>query len=163
MVILISRNFWWKNKYLFLEIFNNYLGIIRFIRAILQYVENKLKAYNNDLTRCLFCVCKCCLWCLEKFMRFINRNAYIMCAIKSTNFCVSAKDAFSLLMRNIVRVLVLNNVWVWVLLFICKLMLSSDRSGTRNLSTIGFLNCHGQMGLKQIEQVFFSFLTKYLL
>ena len=110
MVILISRNFWWKNKYLFLEIFNNYLGIIRFIRAILQYVENKLKAYNNDLTRCLFCVCKCCLWCLEKFMRFINRNAYIMCAIKSTNFCVSAKDAFSLLMRNIVRVLVLNNV-----------------------------------------------------
>ena len=88
----------------------NYLGIIRFIRAILQYVENKLKAYNNDLTRCLFCVCKCCLWCLEKFMRFINRNAYIMCAIKSTNFCVSAKDAFSLLMRNIVRVLVLNNV-----------------------------------------------------
>ena len=86
------------------------IGIIRFIRAILQYVENKLKAYNNDLTRCLFCVCKCCLWCLEKFMRFINRNAYIMCAIKSTNFCVSAKDAFSLLMRNIVRVLVLNNV-----------------------------------------------------
>ena len=111
MVILISRNFWWKKC---LEIFNNYLGIIRFIRAILQYVENKLKAYNNDLTRCLFCVCKCCLWCLEKFMRFINRNAYIMCAIKSTNFCVSAKDAFSLLMRNIVRVLVLNNVSMYV-------------------------------------------------
>ena len=88
------------------------IGIIRFIRAVIQYVENKLKAYNNDLTRCLFCVCKCCLWCLEKFMRFINRNAYIMCAIKSTNFCVSAKDAFSLLMRNIVRVLVLNNVRV---------------------------------------------------
>ena len=100
--------------YLFHKIFNNYLGIIRFIRAILQYVENKLKAYNNDLTRCLFCVCKCCLWCLEKFMRFINRNAYIMCAIKSTNFCVSAKDAFSLLMRNIVRVLVLNNVSMFV-------------------------------------------------
>ena len=27
-------------------------------------------------------MCKCCLWCLEKFMRFINRNAYIVCAMK---------------------------------------------------------------------------------
>jgi choline transporter-like protein 2/4/5 len=92
------------------------IAIIRFIRAILQYIESKLKAYNNDLTKCLFCVCKCCLWCLEKFMRFINRNAYIMCAIKSTNFCVSAKDAFNLLMRNMVRVVVLNNVVSFLLL-----------------------------------------------
>lgn len=38
-----------------------------------------------------------------------------MCAIKSTNFCVSAKDAFSLLMRNILRVMVLNNVVAFLL------------------------------------------------
>ena len=98
------------------------IAIIRFLRAILEYVESKLKLYNNDLTKCLFCLCKCCLWCLEKFMRFINRNAYIMCAIKSTNFCVSAKDAFSLLMRNILRVVVLNSV-VNFLLFIGKLVI----------------------------------------
>ena len=79
------------------------IAVIRMIRTIVSYVESKLKMYNNDLTRCLICLCKCCLWCLEKFMRFINRNAYIMCAIKSTNFCTSAKDAFSLLMRNILR------------------------------------------------------------
>jgi hypothetical protein len=34
--------------------------------------------------------------CLEKFMRFINRNAYIMCAMKSTNFCSSSIAAFNL-------------------------------------------------------------------
>ena len=34
------------------------------------------------LYRCLLKCCQCCLWCLEKFMRFINRNAYIMCAVK---------------------------------------------------------------------------------
>lgn len=100
------------------------IGIIRFIRAILQFVEDKLKAYQNDLTRCLFCVCRCCLWCLEKFMRFINRNAYIMCAMKSTNFCKSAKDSFNLLMRNMVRVVVLNGV-VQFLLFIGKLVIVS--------------------------------------
>ena len=36
-------------------------------------------------------------------MRFVNRNAYIMCAVKGGNFCTSAKDAFRLLMRNIAR------------------------------------------------------------
>ena len=77
--------------------------IVHFIQAILNRIEKTLKKYNNDLTKCLLCCCKCCLWCLEKFMRFINRNAYIMCATKGTNFCVSAKDAFSLLMRNVVR------------------------------------------------------------
>ena len=61
------------------------------LRTILEYVGGKLKKFNNELTRCLICLCKCFLWCLEKFMRFINRNAYIMCAIKGTNFCVSAK------------------------------------------------------------------------
>ena len=98
------------------------IAIIKFIRAIVSYVENKLKMYNNDLVRAALCLCKCCLWCLEKFMKFINRNAYIMCAIKGTNFCLSAKDAFCLLMRNIVRVVVLNNV-VNFLLFLSQLVI----------------------------------------
>ena len=72
------------------------IAVIQLARSILSYVESKLKAFNNDLTKCLLCLCKCCLWCLEKFMRFINRNAYIVCAIKSTNFCSSAKTAFNL-------------------------------------------------------------------
>ena len=48
--------------------------------------------------------------CLEKFMRFVNRNAYILCAVNGTNFCTSAKDAFSLLLRNSARVVVLDKV-----------------------------------------------------
>ena len=76
------------------------IGIIRFIQSILNRIEKTLGKYDNELTKCLLCMCKCCLWCLEKFMRFINKNAYIICAIRSTNFCSSAKQAFSLLMRN---------------------------------------------------------------
>ena len=98
------------------------IAIIKMVRAVLDYVETQLNKFNNDLTKCLLCMCKCCLWCLEKFMRFVNRNAYIMCAIKSTNFCTSARDAFSLLMRNVVRVVVLNNV-VNFLLFLGKLVI----------------------------------------
>jgi len=98
------------------------IAIIRTIRTALEYLEKKLKKFNNDLTKCLLKCCKCCLWCLEKFMRFINRNAYIMCAVKSTNFCSSAKDAFNLLMRNLVRVVVLDSV-VDFLLFLGKLVI----------------------------------------
>ena len=80
------------------------IAIIKMIRLMLQYVQDKLeeKGADNPVVKVILCLCKCCFWCLEKFMKFINRNAYIMCAIKSTNFCVSAKDAFSLLMRNVV-------------------------------------------------------------
>jgi choline transporter-like protein 2/4/5 len=98
------------------------IAIIRMIRTILEYVEKKCKKFNNDLTKCLLKCCQCCLWCLEKFMRFINRNAYIMCAVKSTNFCSSAKSAFNLLMRNLFRVVVLDSV-VDFLLFLGKIVI----------------------------------------
>ena len=55
------------------------------------------------MARCIICCFKCCLWCLEKFIKFLNRNAYIMIAIYGKNFCVSAKNAFMLLMRNVLR------------------------------------------------------------
>merc|ERR1719357_1410446 len=114
------------------------IAIIRMIRTILEYIERKCKKFNNDLTRCLIWCCKCCLWCLEKFMRFINRNAYIMCAIKNTNFCKSAKDAFNLLMRNLVRVVVLDSV-VDFLLFLGKIVIVLLTGAVSYLAFAGYL------------------------
>ena len=87
---------------------------------VLEYVERKYMAATDGFVKNLLWFCKCCLWCLEKFIRFINRNAYIMCAVKSSNFCKSARDAFNLLMRNVVRVVVLDNM-VSFLLFLGKM------------------------------------------
>lgn len=47
---------------------------------------------------------QCCLWCLEKCLKFLNKNAYIQTAIFGYNFCVAAKKAFFLIARNIMRV-----------------------------------------------------------
>merc|ERR1712029_1336101 len=113
-------------------------AIIRMIRTMLEYVERKCKRFNNDLTRCLIWTCKSCLWCLEKFMRFINRNAYIMCAIKNTNFCKSAKDAFNLLMRNLVRVVVLDSV-VDFLLFLGKIVIVLLTGAVSYLAFAGYM------------------------
>uniref|UniRef100_A0A8C4FG25 Choline transporter-like protein n=1 Tax=Catagonus wagneri TaxID=51154 RepID=A0A8C4FG25_9CETA len=97
------------------------LTLVQIARAVLEYIDHKLRGAQNPVARCIICCFKCCLWCLEKFIKFLNRNAYIMIAIYGKNFCVSAKNAFSLLMRNIVRVVVLDKV-TDLLLFFGKLL-----------------------------------------
>uniref|UniRef100_A0A8C3XSN4 Choline transporter-like protein n=1 Tax=Chelydra serpentina TaxID=8475 RepID=A0A8C3XSN4_CHESE len=59
------------------------LAIVQLIRIILEYLDHKLKGTQNSFTRFLLCCLKCCFWCLEKFIKFINRNAYIMVRIFS--------------------------------------------------------------------------------
>jgi len=100
------------------------IAVIQFIRIMLEYLEYKLKDSQNRVAKFIIRCLKCCFWCLEKFMKFLNKNAYIMIAIRGRNFCFSAKDAFMLLMRNIVRVVVLDKVTDF-LLFLSKALVTS--------------------------------------
>ncbi|XP_030053170.1 choline transporter-like protein 4 isoform X2 [Microcaecilia unicolor] len=97
------------------------LTIVQMIRMVLEYLDHKVKDSHNAFARFLMCCLKCCFWCLEKFIKFLNRNAYIMIAVYGKNFCTSAKNAFSLLMRNILRVVILDKV-TDLLLFFGKLL-----------------------------------------
>ncbi|KAM6959007.1 choline transporter-like protein 4 [Aplochiton taeniatus] len=97
------------------------LTLVQIVRIILEYIDHKTREAQNPCARFIMCCLKCCFWCLEKFIKFINRNAFIMVAIYGKNFCVSAKNAFSLLMRNIIRVVVLDKV-TDLLLFFGKLL-----------------------------------------
>uniref|UniRef100_A0A8C6SVR2 Choline transporter-like protein n=1 Tax=Neogobius melanostomus TaxID=47308 RepID=A0A8C6SVR2_9GOBI len=97
------------------------LTLVQIMRMLLEYIDHKTREAQNGCARFILCCLKCCLWCLEKFIKFLNRNAYIMIAIYGKNFCVSAKNAFSLLMRNIIRVVVLDKV-TDLLLFFGKLL-----------------------------------------
>ncbi|XP_035471999.2 choline transporter-like protein 2 isoform X2 [Scophthalmus maximus] len=98
------------------------LSIIQIIRVLLEYLDHKLKGAHNKFTKFLLCCLKCCFWCLEKCIKFLNRNAYIMVAIYGKNFCTAARDAFFLLMRNMIRVAVLDKVTDF-LLFLGKLLI----------------------------------------
>ncbi|XP_039745321.1 choline transporter-like 2 isoform X2 [Pararge aegeria] len=99
------------------------IAIVKVIRVILEYIDHKVKKYDNPISRCVMCFCKCMFWCLENFLKFVNKNAYIMCAVHGKNFCRSASDAFSLLMRNILRVVVLDKVADFIF-FLSKLLIS---------------------------------------
>lgn len=84
------------------------LAIVKFVRELLKWFTNRLKgAESGPLKQMLRC-CNCLLLCFEKFIKFINRNAYIMCAIRGDNFCNSAKRAFQLLLANVLRVGAVN-------------------------------------------------------
>ena len=83
------------------------IAICKFVRFIVTQVEKRLKkavGNKSKIVSCMItfisCCCKCCLWCLEKFLKYVNRKAYIMCAIYGSNFCVSAISAFKLLLAE---------------------------------------------------------------
>ncbi|XP_050091219.1 choline transporter-like 2 isoform X1 [Anopheles aquasalis] len=99
------------------------IAICKIIRAMLEYLDHKLKKYDNGVTRAILCCCRCFFWCLESFLKFLNTNAYIMCAIYGKNFCSSARDAFGLLTRNILRAIALDKV-TGFLFFLSKLLLA---------------------------------------
>ncbi|XP_044728257.1 choline transporter-like 2 [Chrysoperla carnea] len=99
------------------------ITICRIIRLILEYIDQKLKKWDNVVTKAIIKMFKCCFWCFEKFIRFINQNAYIVCAIYGTNFCSSAKEAFGLLVRNAIRVFVLDKVTDF-LFFLAKVFIT---------------------------------------
>ena len=103
------------------------LSIVRMIRVLLEYVEEKLKQYeleDNYAVKCVMCCCKCCMWCLEKFIRYMNRNAYIMTAVYGYNFCKSGSKSFMLLTKNFVRAGTLDKVTDFIL-FIGKVIVVS--------------------------------------
>ncbi|XP_070274988.1 choline transporter-like protein 4 [Myotis yumanensis] len=118
------------------------LTLVQIARVILEYIDHKLRVAQNPVARCIMCCFKCCLWCLEKFIKFLNRNAYIMIAIYGKNFCVSARDAFMLLMRNVVRVVVLDKVTDLLLLF-GKLLVVGG------VGVLSFFLFTGRLGLGQ--------------
>jgi len=80
------------------------IALVSTIRAFFVYLEAKVsKAGNKYLEVLLKCI-QVVLCCLDKAIKYLNKNAYIQCEIFSTNLCVSAREAFFLIHRNAARV-----------------------------------------------------------
>ena len=84
-----------------------------------SYIDNRFKKSQsgNPLVKCGMKCCHCCLLCLEKCMKYISRNAYILVIMRGTNFFKSSMESFSLLASNIAAVTVLKSVstlFIWM-------------------------------------------------
>jgi len=80
------------------------------IRSFLTYLQKKADEMDSSIAKAILCCCQCCLYCVEKCMRFMNKNAYIQTAIFGSSFCTSAKEAFFLILRNAARVAAISYV-----------------------------------------------------
>jgi len=79
------------------------LAVVQMLRWLAYYLERQAKAQKNRIMQYIMRCIQCCLWCLEKCIKFLNKNAYIQVAILGTDFCTSAKNAFMLIGRNFAR------------------------------------------------------------
>ncbi|EGG13327.1 solute carrier family 44 protein member 2 [Cavenderia fasciculata] len=86
------------------------LAIIKFIRYVLQYVEKKFKGKEAFLARFIVKCLQCLFWCFEKFIKFLDKNAYIMISIYGYSFCKGAKRGFELILSNVLRVAAVNMI-----------------------------------------------------
>lgn len=99
------------------------ITIFKIPRLILTYLYAKLKTASgkgNDLAECMLKCCICCFWCLEKFIRYLNHNAYTVIAIESINFCPAAGVAWSAIWTHVISVATINGIGDFVL-FLGKL------------------------------------------
>lgn len=79
------------------------IALVQFVRYTLMYLEKQAKAAKNRVVVLALRIVQCCLWCFEKCLKFLNKNAYIQIALVGKNFCTSAKAAFYLIFRNMAR------------------------------------------------------------
>ncbi|XP_034942044.1 choline transporter-like protein 1 isoform X2 [Chelonus insularis] len=91
------------------------IGVVRLLRSMIAFVQNRLKHYDNSCVKGLLWCCQCCMWCFESILKFLTRNAYIETAIYGCSFCTGGKKAFRALSDNILRVAAINSVGDFVL------------------------------------------------
>ncbi|KAH8851205.1 Choline transporter-like protein 2 [Schistosoma japonicum] len=114
------------------------IALLQWLRSVLEYLHIKLKKANNPIAAFFLKCFSCCFWLLEKCLRFINRNAFIMIAIYGQNFCSASGSALSLLSRNLVRLVVVDKVTDFIL-FIGKLVIVGSVGGMAYIYLEGIL------------------------
>ena len=98
------------------------IAIVQFIRAIMMYVTKQVEAQAGGADKLpmhmkvIMAVANCCMWCVEKIVKFLTKNAYIIVGIEGKYFCTAAFRSFKLLFANAVRFAVMVTVSFFMLL-----------------------------------------------
>eukprot|EP00672_Neobodo_designis_P027201 CAMPEP_0174835174 /NCGR_PEP_ID=MMETSP1114-20130205/5273_1 /TAXON_ID=312471 /ORGANISM="Neobodo designis, Strain CCAP 1951/1" /LENGTH=665 /DNA_ID=CAMNT_0016069119 /DNA_START=154 /DNA_END=2151 /DNA_ORIENTATION=+ len=94
------------------------IAIIQTIRVVILAFERHAREYieKSDALKCLVCCLNCCLAYFDRFVQFINKNAYVVQCITGEGFVDAARHGLSLLMRNALSVGAVNIVGEFVMM-----------------------------------------------
>eukprot|EP00276_Gloeochaete_wittrockiana_P000795 CAMPEP_0184672956 /NCGR_PEP_ID=MMETSP0308-20130426/86409_1 /TAXON_ID=38269 /ORGANISM="Gloeochaete witrockiana, Strain SAG 46.84" /LENGTH=573 /DNA_ID=CAMNT_0027120383 /DNA_START=56 /DNA_END=1777 /DNA_ORIENTATION=- len=101
------------------------IAIIQLIRAIMAYLHRQAQLAQNQIAQFIFGAIQYCLLCFERFLQFLNKNAFIMIAIYGKSFCASAGNAAKLLLSNILRLAAISVISDF-LLFLGKIAITAS-------------------------------------
>lgn len=78
------------------------IALVQFIRIIFEYYKKQIEKANkeNPAIKAILCCTSYLLDCLERFIKFITKNAYIQIALTGKSFCPAAWNGFFLVIQN---------------------------------------------------------------
>ena len=91
------------------------IALVQLARAILGYIQKKLKGRAGKVAQCILCCMQCCLWCLEKILKYINRQAYIEVSSMPVDSCTQCFTQ-AILQRK-----ASDHLWIWIFLTDCHI------------------------------------------
>jgi len=88
------------------------IALVQFIRIIFEYYKKQIAklSKNNPVVKVILWCTSYLLMCLERFIKFISKNAYIQIALTGKNFCMAAWNAFILILKNLMRFGTANSI-----------------------------------------------------
>ena len=102
------------------------LSVTILFRWILTLLANKLNNVDLQTNKAAQCMCgclTCCVKCFEKFVQFLNKNAYTRIALTGESFCDAARNSFLMIFNNAARFSVLGSIGE-VFSFLGKVLIS---------------------------------------
>ncbi len=89
------------------------IAFVEFVRLVFEYYVSKMKEMEKrgfTWIKCLICCVDCCLGCLERFLKYASKIAYIQVGMHGYSFCSAVRSSFSLMMRNVLRLSALTAI-----------------------------------------------------
>jgi len=91
------------------------IAVTRLVRLILSQIVKQAKGDGNAALACVAAALGCCVYCFQKCMEFINKNAYMDIAVNSNNFCTAAYNAFWFIVKSMPEIATLNGAcWIFM-------------------------------------------------
>jgi hypothetical protein len=84
------------------------IAVVRLVRLIISYIAKQAEKEGNAALACVAKILVCVVTCFKKCMEFINKNAWMDVAIRSSNFCIAAKNAVKTIFSEAALMSLLN-------------------------------------------------------